>query len=176
MLVVGFALSTPLGAQSSFAFGVAATLGGSWQIEGVDLGYVRSVHVGPFRYMSVGGRVGAFVDESAITGGTRGVVGGLVLQTRTNILQLADVGSETNPSPFGFDLTLEGAVYGAANNPSQFGSAWGAVSVLPGVRIGNAESVRYGLVLGPAVFFGEETEVRAFLALRFEIPMGRGKR
>jgi hypothetical protein len=175
MLVVGFALSTPLRAQSAFAFGVAATVGGSWQIEGVDLGYVTTWKAGPFRYLSIGGRVGVFVDESAITGGTRGIVGGLVLQTRTSILQLADVGSETNPSPFGLDLTLEGSVYAAANNPSQFGSAWGAVSVLPGVRIGNAQSVRYGLVFGPTLFIGSSTEVRPFLALRFEIPMGRGK-
>ena len=156
---------------------MAATVGGGWQVEAVDIGYVQTVHAGPLRYMSVGGRIGSFVDENALIGGARGIVAGLVLQARTGLLKLADVGNETNPSSFGFDLSFEAVGYGAANTPlSQFGSAWGAVSVLPGVRFGDPQSMRYGLVFGPTLFFGKETEVRPFLALRFELPMVRHKR
>ncbi len=88
---------------------------------------------------------------------------------------LADVGNESNPSPLGFDVTFEGAVYGSANAPSEFGTVWGAVSVLPGLRIGAGPQMRYGLVFGPTIFFGQTTEVRPFLAVRFEVPMGRSK-
>jgi hypothetical protein len=175
MLVAGSILSTPLAAQSSFGIGVAATLGGSWQIEGGDVAWVGEIHAGPLRYVSVGGRVGVFVDESAITGGTRGVVGGLVLQTRTGLVNVADVGNESNPSALGFDVTFEGVGYTSANAPSQFGTAWGAVSVLPGLRIGTGGQIRYGVVFGPTLFIGKETEWRAFLALRFEVPVGRSK-
>lgn len=176
MLAAGSLLSTPLAAQTSFAIGAAATVGGSWQIEGLDLGWVKEVNAGPMRYFSLGGRVGLFVDQDQITGGTRGVMGGLVMQTRTGLLSLADVGNESNPSSLGLDLTFEGAVYGAANNPlNQLGSVFGAVSVLPGVRIGAGPQMRYGLVFGPTVFFGKETEVRAFLALRFEVPLARSR-
>ena len=173
MLVAASALSTPLAGQSAFALGVAATVGGSWQIESIDLGYVQGVHAGPLRYLSVGGRFGAFVNETAVFGGTQGFVAALVLQARTGLLRLADVGSETNPNAFGFDVTFEGVAYGAANTPANtvFRSAWGAFSVLPGVRFGNPESLRYGLVFGPTVLFGTTTEVRPFLALRFEVPM-----
>ena len=177
MLVAGSALSTPLGAQSAFAVGVAATVGGSWQVEAVELGYVQAVHAGPLRSLSVGGRFGAFVDEGAIVGGARGFVAAFVFQARTGLVGLADVGNESNPSPFGFDVTFEGVGYGAANTPlPQFGSAWGAFSVLPGLRFGDPHGVRYGLVFGPTVFVGQQTEVRAFLALRIELPMAHHKR
>jgi len=175
--VAGFALSTPLAAQSAFALGVAATVGGSWQIEAVDLGWVRSAHAGPFRSVSIGGRFGAFVDETALIGGARGFVAGLVLGGRTGMLQLADVGNETNPSSVGFDVSLEAVGYKAWNTAlPQFGTAWGAVSLLPGLRFGNPQTLRAGLVFGPTLFFGHETDVRPLLALRFELPMARGKR
>lgn len=175
--MAGFALSTPLAAQSAFAIGVAATVGGSWQIEAVDLGYVKAVRGGPFRSLTVGGRFGAFVDEGALVGGARGFVAGLVVQGRTGVLQLADIGNETNPSAVGFDISLEGAGYKAWNTAlPQFGSAWGAVSLLPGIRFGNAQTLRAGLVFGPTLFFGHETDVRPFLGLRFELPMSRGPR
>lgn len=177
MLVVGSALSTPLAAQSAFAIGVAATVGGGWQVEAVDLGYVKNVHAGLFRYVAIGTRIGSFVDENALIGGARGVTAALVLQGRTGLAKLAEIGNESNPSSFGFDVTFEGVAYGSANSPlSQFGSTWGAFSVLPGVRFGDSESIRYGLVFGPTVFFGKSTDVRPFLSLRFEVPMVHRKR
>jgi hypothetical protein len=181
MLMAGAALSTPLAAQSAIGVGVAATVGGSWQIEAVDLGYVQAVHAGPLRYVSVGGRFGAFVNEGAVFGGAQGFVAALVLQARTGLLQVADVGNESNPSSFGVDVTFEAVGYGGTNAPantplSQLGSAWGAFSVLPGVRFGNPESVRSGLVIGPTVLLGHTTEVRPFIALRFELPMVHRKR
>jgi len=178
MLVVASALSTPLAAQSAFALGVAATVGGSWQVEAVDLGYVKNVHAGLFRYLAIGTRIGSFVDENALIGGARGVTAALVLQGRTGLVKLADIGNESNPSSFGFDVTFEGVAYGSANSPlaGRFGSTWGAFSVLPGVRFGDAESIRYGLVFGPTVFFGKDTDVRPFLSLRFEVPMAHHKR
>ena len=104
-----------------------------------------------------------------------------MLQARTAVFRLADVGNESNPSPFGLDLTIEAAGYGAANLPSdttfsQLGSWWGAVSVLPGLRFGNPESVRSALLIGPTVLFGKATKVRPFVALRFELPMAHRKR
>lgn len=175
MLAAGSILSTPLAAQHSLAIGAAAILGGDWQIEGGEVAWITQVNAGPLRYFSIGGRVGVFVDESQITGGTRGIATGLVLQTRTGMANVADVGNESNPSPLGFDVTFEGAVYGSANAPSEFGTVWGAVSVLPGLRIGTGPQMRYGLVFGPTIFFGKSTEVRPFLAVRFEVPMGRSK-
>jgi hypothetical protein len=50
------------------------------------------------------------------------------------------------------------------------------VSLLPGVRFGSSQTLRAGLVFGPTLFFGHETDVRPFLALRFELPLAHRKR
>jgi hypothetical protein len=177
MLVVTCALSTPLVAQGSLSVGLAATVGGGWQVEGVDVGYLRSIHAGPFRWALIGGRVGAFVDQGAIVGGARGVLGAAVLQTRTGLKRLADVGNESAPSSFGLDVTLEAAAYAGRNTPlSNIGSPWGSFSLLPGLRFGDPETFRFGLVLGPTLFVGQQTDVRPFLGLRFEMPTAHRKR
>jgi hypothetical protein len=172
MLVTGSILSTPLAGQASFALGAAATLGGSWQIEGADVGWVREINTGPLRYASIGGRMGVFVDQNALTGGTRGLVGGLVLQTRTGLWNLADVGNESNPSILGLDVTFEGVAYGAFNTPLEtMGSAWGAFSVLPGLRIGAGQQLRYGAVFGPTVFLGRRQRFVRFSPSALKSPL-----
>jgi hypothetical protein len=171
MLVATAALSTPLAAQSVM-LGFAGTLGNSWQVEALDVGYMRDIHAGPLRSAAIGTRLGAFIDEGAIVGGSRGVVAALWVSTRTGLMRIADVGNETNPAPFGIDLTIEGVAYSGSDSPLPQGSPWGAVSILPGVRMGEGPGLRYGLVLGPTVFFGPVTDVRAFVGLRFDLPVG----
>ena len=175
MLVAAATLSTRLAAQSSASLGFAGTVGGGWQIEAAEVGYLRGIHAGPLRSVMLGTRLGSFIDEGAIVGGTRGFVGGLVLSTRTGIARLADVGNEPSPAAFGLDLTIEVAGYAGKNSPLPQGSPWAAVSVLPGLRVGGGDGLRSGLVIGPTVFFGPVTDVRALLALRIEVPLARGK-
>lgn len=170
MLIATGALSTPLVAQS-VALGLAGTLGGGWEIEGVDIGYLRSVRAGPFQSVSFGVRLGGFIDEGQIVGGTQGFAVGGVLGLRTGLLHLADVGNEASAAPIGLDLTIEAAGYGAVNSPLPQGSSWGAVSILPGIRFGDGPGARYSIVLGPTVFLGKSTNVHAFIGLRFEIPL-----
>jgi hypothetical protein len=172
MLVALAALSTPLAAQSA-SLGFAATLGGSWQVEALDIGYMRDVRAGPFRTAAIGGRFGAFIDEGAVVGGAQGIIAALWVSTRTGLLHITDVGNETNPSIFGLDLTVEAAVYSGSNSPLPQGSKWGAISILPGLRLGQGPGVHYAIVLGPTVFIGPVTDVRPFLGLRFDLPLGR---
>jgi hypothetical protein len=169
------ALSTPLGAQSRGAWtvGLAATVGGGWQIEGADVGYVRAAHAGPLRVASVSARLGSFIDEGAILGGTRGFVFGLTLGGHTGMLALADLGTETSKSEVGVDLTVEGTGYLGAHTPLPQGSPWGALTLLPGLKFGDPDGMQIGLLLGPTFFFGQVNQVRAFLGLRFEAPLAR---
>jgi len=178
MSILAAVLSTPLAAQSrnAWTFGLAGTLGGGWQIEGADVGYVHGAHVGPVRSASLSARVASFVDEGAIIGGVRGFVFGLSLGLRTGLAQLAVVGSETNPSPFGVDLTVEATGYAATRSPLLQGSPWAAVSVLPGLRFGDPDGVQYRLLVGPTLFFGRASDVRGLLGLRFELPLARRER
>jgi hypothetical protein len=163
-------LSTSLKAQTAWALGFAGTLGTGWQIEGGDLGIVHYLHVGPFRSALIGARVGTFINEGAIVGGTQGILGAAMVAVRTGILPLADIGNETNPSSIGLDLTIEADGYAGSEDPLPQPSPWVAIGIFPGVSFGGGDSPHYGIVLGPSVFLGRVTTVHGFLGLRFELP------
>ena len=170
-----WALSTPLGAQTRGAWtaGFAGTLGGGWQIEAADIGYARALQAGPLRVATLTARLGSFVDEGAILGGARGFIFGMTLGGHTGLLSLADLGTETSKSQVGVDLTVEGTAYVGTRSPFPEGSPWGAVTVLPGLKFGDPDGVQFGLLLGPTFFFGQASDVRPFLGVRFEAPLAR---
>jgi hypothetical protein len=171
MLALGLGLSTPLVAQTQWSVGFAGTLGGGWQIEGAEFGAVRRLAAGPLRFGSLSVRLGSFVDEGAIIGGTRGLMAGVSLGARSGLAKLADVGTENSPSAFGVDLTVEATGYLGTRSPLPEGSPWAALSVLPGLRFGDADGVHYALLIGPSIFFGRTSDVHALLGLRFELPL-----
>jgi hypothetical protein len=177
MLAALAGLSTPLAGQGgAFTLGLAGTLGGGWQIEALDVGYARRVHAGPIAALMLSARLGSFIDEGAIIGGARGFVFGTTLGMRTPTATIAELGSDTSASRVGLDLTVEATGYAGSSSPLPVGSPWGAVSVLPGLRFGDPNGTRFGLLLGPTVFFGDVTETRAFLGVRIEVPLARRER
>ena len=175
MFVALPALSTPLAAQSAYTVGLAATLGDSWQIEGVDIGLVRPLRLGPVRRWTAVARVGSFVDQASFFGGQRGVLGGIALGVRTGSVTVAEVGTDPDFTRITFDVTVEASGYVAANSPLPHGSSWVAASVLPSVRIGGPAATQFTVLLGPAWFLGHASEVRVFLGLRAEVPLARGQ-
>jgi hypothetical protein len=174
------ALSTPLAAQgggAAIGAGFAATVGGGWQIESGEIGYVRRMAGGgAVRALSLGARLGSFIDEGAILGGSRGFVFAGTLTARSGRLPLAELGDERNLTAIGFDVTLEATGYLTSRSPLPQGSRWAAVAFLPGLRVGGVDGTQYGLVIGPTVFFGSTTEVRGLLAFRLEAPLARRER
>ncbi len=174
------ALSTPLAAQSrgggAWTLGLAGTLGGGWQVEAADIGYARVVRAGPLAVASLTARLGSFIDEGAIIGGARGFVFGVTLAGRTPMAHVADLGPDSSTSQLGLDLTLEATGYAGSHTPLPVGSPWGALSVLPGLRFGDPNGGQFALLLGPTVFFGDITQVRPFLGIRFEAPLARRER
>ncbi len=174
MSVAWAALSTPLAGQAgALTVGFAGTLGGGWQVEALDVGYARALGAGPVTVAAVTARLGSFIDENAIVGGARGVVVGASLAARTPTVRLAQLGADTSRNEVGLDLTLEATGYAGSNSPLPVGSPWAAVALLPGVRFGSPAGAQYAVLLGPTVFFGAVTEVRAFLGLRFEAALAR---
>jgi hypothetical protein len=184
MLVVLGALSTTLAAQSAggggsgaIGVGFAATLGSGWQIESGEIGYVRRMARGPVRALSIGARLGTFIDEGAIIGGNRGFVFAGTVGARSGRLMLAELGDENNLTQIGFDVTIEATGYLGSHSPLPQGSSWGAVALLPGLRVGSGDGPRYGLVIGPTWFLGSSPgEVRGLLAFRVEAPLARRER
>jgi len=189
MLVVLGALSTPLAAQTegestrsggsagaAIGVGFAATVGSGWQIEGGEIGYVRRRASGVLRAFSIGARIGSYVDEGAIIGGNRGFVFAPTAGVRSGRLTLAELGDENNLTQIGFDVTLEATGYLTTNPPPLQQSTWGAVALLPGLRVGGGDGPQYGIVIGPTWFLGSKTEVRGLLAFRVEAPLARRER
>src|SRR5438309_9756731 len=110
MLAALAGLSTPLAAQETrgpiLTLGLAYTVGSGWQIQGFDVGYGRVLRSGPFAAVSLGARLGEFVDQRAIIGGSQGFVFGATLAARTHHLAVAALGLDPAPRRRGMDVTL----------------------------------------------------------------------
>jgi hypothetical protein len=152
----------------AIAFGYFATLGANWQIEAVEIGYVRHPNRGPAA-LAIAGRLGTFMEESAVMSASRGAVFAVTVSVRTHMRQISELGNEERPIPIGLDLTLEATGYLASSSPLLQGANWFAVGVLPSLRAG-----RLAITLGPTLFFGsQKASVRSVLAIRGEQPLGR---
>jgi hypothetical protein len=175
MFTLVAALSTPLTAQSAMTLGFAGTLGNHWQVEALDLGVLRQLGLGPVRAGGLALRAGWFADQAAILGGTRGFVGAVALSLRSGALGLAEVGEGPYPTSVDLNVTLEVAGYLAANSPIPEGKRWGSVALLPAIRVGQPGGSRFAVLIGPAWFAGDVRRTRAFIGLRGEFPLARGR-
>jgi hypothetical protein len=186
MLVTLGALSTPLAAQEpvednvpidrrggAIGFALTGTLGSGWQVEGAEIGYVWQRGNGLLGAVTAGARIGAFVDQGAILGGTRGFVFAATFAARSGVAKFAEMGDDRNLTVIGFDVTLEGTGYLGANSPLLQGSPWGGIALLPGVRILGSNGTRYGIMVGPTFFVGRASDVRGMIALRIDTPLAR---
>ena len=187
MLVASVALSTPLLAQldeppappprAAIGFGFVASLGPSWQFEGGELAFVRLFRGGGIGAVSFGARVGTFVDEAQILGGTRGIIFAPTLAARSATASIAQLGDDVNATNIGFDVTLEASGYLASSSPFPEGSRWLGLALLPGLRVGTGDGPRYALVVGPTAFLSShKPSVRGLFALRIEAPLARRER
>lgn len=159
---------TKVPSRHAIGFGYFATLGAYWQIEAVEVGYVRKISHG-LAAISLTGRVGTFMNETAVVGGSRGMVFATTLATRTRMKRIAQLGEDERGTAIGLDLTLEASGYLAAVSQFWQGSRWGAIALLPGLRFGNA-----AIVIGPTAFFaGGKPALRALLAFRGEATLAR---
>jgi hypothetical protein len=187
MLIASAALSTTLAAQTNddgraqkarrgphaIGFGFVATLGANWQIESAEIGYVRRLDRG-LAAISLAGRIGTFINESTMLGGSRGMVFGATLAGRTRMKSIAQFGQDEHGTGIGFDMTFEVSGYRASNSPLPQGNGWMAVSVLPALSIGSGDAPHFGIVLGPTMFLSSgKPAIRGLLAFRGEAPLAR---
>jgi hypothetical protein len=191
MLVALSGLSTALAAQANDApqapqsvkarphaigFGFVATLGANWQMQGIEIAYARRLRRG-LAAVSVSTRVGTFMNESSMIGGTKGVMFGATLAGRTRMKSIAQFGMEEHGTGIGFDVTFEVTGYTASGSPLSQGARWLAVSVLPAFSIGSGDAPHFGIVVGPTAFLSSgKPTMRGMLAFRGEAPLARRER
>jgi hypothetical protein len=191
MLVALGALSTTLSAQSNdvppqpsttngrphaIGFGFVATLGANWQMEGIELGYVRRLPRG-LAAISLSGRLATFINQSTMLGGSKGAVFGVTLAGRTRMKSIAQFGAEEHGTGIGFDLTFEVTGYTASGSPLRQGARWAAVSVLPAFSVGSGDAPHFAIVIGPTVLLSSgKPAMQGMLAFRGEAPLARRER
>jgi hypothetical protein len=155
----------------AISFGYFATLGSNWQIEAAEVGYVHRLAHG-FAAYSIGTRLGMFVDESTVLGGSRGLVFATTVSTRTRMRQIAQLGEDEHGTAIGLDVTLEASGYVASRSPFWQGSHWAGISLLPSLRIGGG-----AITVGPTLFLGaRKPAMRGMLAFRGEATLARRER
>lgn len=171
------AASQPIKARPhAIGFGFVATLGAHWQMQGVEIAYVRRLPRG-LAAISFSGRVATFMNESSMLGGTRGAVFGATLAGRTRMKSIAQFGAEEHGTGIGFDMTFEVTGYTASGSPLSQGARWAAISVLPAFSIGSGDAPHFGIVVGPTVFLSSgKPTMRGMLAFRGEAPLARRER
>jgi hypothetical protein len=187
MLVAVAGAGTTLAAQTTapqstkvrpnaIGFGFVASLGTNWTMEMGEVGYVRRPSRG-LAAIGIAARVGTFIDEGAMLGGSQGMLFGATLSARTRMKSIAQLGAEEPGTGIGFDLTLELSGYKAIKSPMTLGSQWVGVSLLPALSVGSGDSPHFAIVLGPTAFFTAGKPVmRGMLALRAEAPLARKER
>ena len=162
--------------SNAVGFGYVATLGDGWEIESVEIGFARRPRHG-FAALSVGARVGAFVNEKTMLGGTGGAVVAATLSARTKMNAIAEFGTEEHGTGLGFDVTFELSGYAASKSPLSQGTQWAAVSVLPAFSLGSGDAPHFAIVIGPTLWLsGTKPAMRGMFALRGEAPLARRER
>lgn len=159
----------------ALGFGFVATLGAHWQMEGAEFAYVRRMQRG-LAALSVSARVGTFINESTMLGGTQGIAFGGTIAARTRMRSFAQFGEEEHGTSIGADLTLEVTGYTTAQSPLSR-TQWVGISLLPALSLGSGDSPHFGIVIGPTLFLGDgKPAVRGLLAFRGEAPLARRER
>jgi len=159
----------------AIGFGFFATLGSKWQLEGVEVGYVRRMERG-LAAISVSGRIGTFINESVMIGGSQGIGFGATIAGRTRMKSIAQFGEEEHGTAIGLDLTLELTGYTTSNSPLSR-TQWMAISALPAISVGTGDAAHFGIVIGPTAFLGDgKPVVRGMLGFRGEAPLARRER
>jgi len=144
------------GQGNAVTAGLAYTVGGGWQVEGLDFGVARAVHAGPIAALSLtradrrrhrrrrhyrrragfifgtsSGRPHADGHDCAARRGTR------------------------SRGQIGLDFTVETTGYVGSHSPLAVGSPWGAATGLLGLRFGDPNGSRLGLLIGPTGVHGQ---------------------
>ena len=159
----------------AIGFGFVATLGANWQMEGVEVAYVRRMQRG-LAALSVSTRVASFINESTMLGGSKGIAFGGTIAARTRMKSFAQFGEEEQGTSIGADLTLEVTGYTSSGSPLSR-TQWLAISLLPALSIGSGDSPHFGIVIGPTLFLGDgKPAARGLLAFRGEAPLARRER
>ena len=171
---------TMVGAQErGYTVGVTGYTGGDWQPSAVEIGLMRAVGGTPGQTAAVMLRLGSFVqDQAVLVGGTTGFFTSVVGVYRRPILTIAAMGSERALSYARMVGVLELGASKDFNSPLPQGGVRGTGALLIGFSFGGGGRIEesFAILGGPAIFVGDSSSTHAQFTMRFQSPLGRGRR
>lgn len=178
--VIACLLPSALAAQQrGFTVGVTGFTGGNWQPSGVEVGTLRAVGAAPGQSVALMLRLGSFVqDQAVLIGGTTGFFVSVVGAYRRPLLTIAAMGSERDLSYARLAGVLELGVAKDFNSPLPQGNVRGTGAALVGFSFGGSGRIdeNFAILGGPAWFVGDASSMHAQFTMRFQSPLGRGRR
>ena len=165
---------TPLvNAKSAWLGGVTTFTRGDYQPSAVDARLGIRTRALVVRAVSVGLRVGSFVQNQAVLiGRTQGVFVAAVGGLHVPLVNVAAVGNENDLSYLKVEFLLEGAAALNLNTPMPQGRTSAIVAPLLVITFGGRGVLDQGfsIVAGPAYFMGSASEWHTQVSLRFQNP------
>lgn len=165
---------TPIvNAKSGWIGGVTTYTRGDYQPSGVDIGLGVRTRGLPMSAVTIGVRLGSFVQNQAVLiGRTQGFFVGAAGSLRRPLGTVVEFGDEDNPTCLKVEFMLEGAATLNVNNPMPQGRTALIVAPLIVFRFG-ARGVldqALSLVAGPAYFAGDVNQWHTQVSFRFQNP------
>ena len=163
-------------ATRAYSIGIISYTGGTWQPSGIEFAMLWRLgqHAGTSAGASLA--VGSFVqDQAVLFGRSQGFFVTLGATLRQPIVDIASVGTESNPA----SLRLEGSadIAGTADiHTPLVQGPWGArAAAMLGLSFGGKDPLgqSVGLFFGPAVLLGRAATVHGELAFRLRMPLLR---
>ena len=164
----------PSTATHGFQFGITSYTG-DWVPSAVEGAIVFRTPGIPFRTVTLGLRLGSFIQNNAVLlGRTQGFFVGGLASARLPIADLWMVGSERNPTMVRFEGVLDGSVSWNIDNPMPQGGFGLMAAPLLGISIGGRGPMdqTFFLLAGPAWFGPKASEWNMQVSLRFSAPLG----
>ncbi|MEK6610214.1 MAG: hypothetical protein AABZ35_04770 [Gemmatimonadota bacterium] len=178
--VIACLLPSALAAQQrGFTVGVTGFTGGNWQPSGIEVGTLRAVGAAPGQSVALMLRLGGFVqDQAVLVGGSTGFFMWVIGAYRRPIVTIAAMGSERALSYARLVGVLELGISKDFNSPLPQGAARGTGAVLFGISFGGGGRIdeNFAILAGPALFVGDASSAHAQVTMRFQSPLGRGRR
>ena len=160
-------------ARRAWLMGVTTYARGDYQPSGAEAGFGVRTDGLPMRAVTVGVRLGSFVQNQAVLiGKTQGFFVAAVGSLRRPLANLVALGNEDNLSYLKLEFVLEGAAALNFNNPMPQGRFSGIVAPLLGLTFGGRGVFDSGfsIVFGPAYFAGDASEWHTQVGIRVITP------
>ncbi len=163
-------------ATRAYSIGILSYTGGTWQPSGLELALLWRLSRRATTSVGATLSLGSFVqDQAVLFGQSQGFFVTLGATLRQPIVDIASVGSESNPASLRLEASADLAGAADIHTPLPQGP-WGArAAAMLGLSFGGPDPLgqSVGIFFGPALLLGRQATTRGEIAFRLRMPLRR---